>query len=191
MVSGALQSEGALGRWSETFGDPTLAGWLATFGFLLTAWICRRVVFFSPTGKRDLAERRLWIVLGFLFLFLGINKQLDLQILLFEVGKGMAHVEGWYAERGTVEREFLVFVGLLAIGGSLLLYRFVRHASQHAKVAAAGAIVLFGFIVVRAALFTKVSHVLGSGFHHLIELTGIAVSATAGLRRIRRLRSAR
>jgi len=184
-------SEGPFERWSETFGDPTFAGWLATFGFFLTAWICRRVVFFTPIGKKDLAERRLWVVLGFLFLFLGINKQLDLQILLFEIGKSLAHAEGWYAERRSVEREFVLFVGLLAVGGSLLLYRFVRHASEHAKVAVAGAILLFGFIVVRAALFTKVSRVLGSGFHHLIELAGIAVSATAGMRRIRRLRSAR
>jgi len=183
-------SEGPLERWSETFGDPTLAGWLATFGFFLTAWICRRVVFFSPTNSKDHGERRFWIVLGFLFLVLGINKQLDLQILLFEVGKSMAHAEGWYAERRTVEREFLVFVGLLAVGCSLLLYRLVRRLSEHAKLAAAGAVLLFGFVVVRAALFTKVSHVFGSRIHHLIELTGIAVSATAGMRRIRRLRSA-
>lgn len=183
-------SEGPLDRWSESFGDPTLAGWLATFGFFLTAWICRRVVFFWPTRKKDQSERRLWIVLGFLFLLLGINKQLDLQTLLFEVGKSMAHSNSWYAERRVVARGFLVLVALLATGGSLLLYRFVRHASEHAKIAAAGAVLLFGFIVVRAALFTKVSHVLGGRFHHGIELIGIAVSATAGMRRIRRLRSA-
>src|SRR6476659_1098397 len=48
-------------------------------------------------------ERRAWLAISVLFLFLGVNKQLDLQTALTEAGRYLAHYKGWYEQRQVVQ----------------------------------------------------------------------------------------
>ncbi|HEX2733447.1 MAG TPA: hypothetical protein VHM70_17670 [Polyangiaceae bacterium] len=43
-----MTSGGWVGTWSPGIGDPTLAGWAITVGYLLLAWQCRNLVSDSP-----------------------------------------------------------------------------------------------------------------------------------------------
>ena len=70
-------------HWSPGIGDPTVAGWLTVVLYLVTSvscWMLAREL--GPAGL----DRRAWRSISVLFLFLGINKQLDLQTALTEAG---------------------------------------------------------------------------------------------------------
>jgi hypothetical protein len=71
-------------------GDPTVAGWLTVILYLVTSVSCWILARELGTGGMD---RRAWRSISILFLFLGINKQLDLQTALTEVvpPRGSSH----------------------------------------------------------------------------------------------------
>jgi len=65
--------------WFPGIGDPSLMGWFTVFAYFFTAYKSRgaaRVLRSSLLGSR---ETVLWFGLALLLMFLGINKQLDLQ----------------------------------------------------------------------------------------------------------------
>lgn len=64
------------------------------FAAVLTTW---RAAQFTE-GR----EQKLWLLIALMFIFLGINKQLDLQSALTEAGRILAIKQGWYAARRIV-----------------------------------------------------------------------------------------
>ena len=56
-----------------------------------------------------------WFALCGVMVFLGFNKQLDLQTCFTQVGRDMAHSEGWYESRRTVQLIFIVILVLLGL----------------------------------------------------------------------------
>jgi len=63
-------------------------GWFTVFSY----FACSLAAFFASRAARD-AERRaflFWSAICLLMIFLGINKQLDLQSLFTEVGRQIA-----------------------------------------------------------------------------------------------------
>jgi hypothetical protein len=104
----------------------------------------------------------------------------------------MAKDEGWYGERREVQREFVVFVALGAVTVAALLVYIARGTSVHLRVAIAGTVALFGFVVIRAASFHHVDVTLkedvgGFRTNWLLELSGIAVVMLAARVRYRLL----
>lgn len=74
--------------WSFEAGDPTMTAWLTVGAYFLTAALCfsayRCCQLTSNIDARckDLTVSRwIWLGLFLFFLFLGVNKQLDLQTL--------------------------------------------------------------------------------------------------------------
>jgi hypothetical protein len=61
-----------------------------------------------------------------LFLALGINKQLDLQTALTELGRVLAYDQGWYEERQTVQVWFIVGVAITCITTAIILLIWAR-----------------------------------------------------------------
>ena len=94
------------GDWHFGIGDPTPIGWFTVFAYLAATIACARVwaVDRQADRIRQPASPVFWMVLTILLLFLGINKQLDLQTLLNDVGRRMAKADGWYSVAAGITR---------------------------------------------------------------------------------------
>lgn len=150
-------------EWSSGIGDPNLIGWVTVICYFACAFQCLRVlakaprIFDAPVRR----QKALWGGLVLLMLFLGINKQLDLQSLLTELGRLMAQRQGWYEDRRNVQR---VFIFTLAGGGvvtGVLLLWFYRSVVRTHRLAIAGVFILTLFIVMRASVFHRVAAPFG------------------------------
>jgi hypothetical protein len=137
--------------------------------------------------------RTLWLGLALVLLLLGINKQLDLQTALTEVGRMMARSGGWYGVRRAVQ---VVFILGVAAGGwwlfrSVLL--LARGNLPQMRTVLLGTVSLICFVTIRAASFHHIDHLLGVHLggvkvNALLELGGIVFvihGAWAGSRKLR------
>lgn len=179
---------GWIGRWSPEIGDPTIGGWITVVVYLLAAVLCWRVLQLLDvrTPKR---ERRLWRLLFWLLVGLGVNKQLDLQTALTELGRVLAFQQGWYGERRVVQVAFVVMVGLVAVGAGGTLLAMARHLPKATKRAVTGLVMLLGFVAVRASSFHHVDQLLGSSLlglkaNWLLELGGLSVICYGAAKRV-------
>jgi len=191
----AASGDGLIGSWSPGIGDPTVLGWVTTVAYLATAALLWGVARLTPrvlsTARR---ERLLWTLLAAGFLGLGINKQLDLQSALTEIGRVLANDEGWYEERHRVQLAFIVVVAALGLAFTLVLFRLARETSRELRVALVGTALVVCFVVVRAAVFHHVDEVVGpSGggvlLASILELGGIGIVFWGSYRRRRSLRA--
>jgi hypothetical protein len=177
-------SDGLVGSWSPGIGDPTFVGWLTVIAYFVTAWFClsaaRRISGAMAALREARRERSFWMTLSALFLLLGINKQLDLQSLLTEIGRMLAYDEGWYESRRQVQYAFIVLVALFGMVAAVAAIYAVRRATLGARIAAAGTALVTAFVVIRASSFHHVdrfidSRWLGLRANWLVELGGIAI----------------
>lgn len=186
-------ADGWIGRWSPGIGDPTFVGWLTVVLYGVTAWLAFGVVKRTPSFLGDARrERLMWLLLAWSFVSFGVNKQLDLQSALTELGRMLARDEGWYTERREIQREFVAFIALAAVVAAVGLVYFARATSLHLRIAIAGTVGLLCFVVVRAASFHHVDvalndEVAGFRINGIFEVSGILVVLLAGLARYRRL----
>src|SRR5712672_1995497 len=109
-----------LGDWTPGFHDPTALDWAITLGYLVAAGFCLYAWWTEKTAGADARThvRGFWLVVGIAMVLLGINKQLNFQTLLTDVGRGAAEQQGWYERRRTVQRLFVLgftVVGITAV----------------------------------------------------------------------------
>jgi hypothetical protein len=136
-------------------------------------------------------HRRLWWCIALMLLLMGINKQLDLQTLITEVGKVLAKRQGWYEQRRAVQ---VVFIGGVVWGGVfflLLVWRIFQDALRKNRMALAGLVSLVGFIMIRATSFHGVDRILGLELSRVtlngsLELIGIAFIWISAARQLKR-----
>lgn len=161
--------QGWIGSWSPGIGDPTIGGWVTVALYAGVAWSCLRILHLE--SKRQLMmstnERLIWRLLMLGMIFLGINKQLDLQSALTEMARIMAIEQGWYSNRRQYQEAFIAAVpvaGLTALAAMLIL---VWDAPRPTLWACAGAAGLMVFIAIRATSFHHIDEILG---WHLVGL---------------------
>jgi hypothetical protein len=179
-----------MGRWRPEIGDPSFMGWFTVGSYFL----CVIVALMAARSKKK-AERKVfsfWMIVALLMIFLGINKQLDLQSLFTEIGRQIAKKQGWMEERRIVQFWFIVLFGSVAIGGFLLFAIIWRDFFRRFKLAWVGLFFILSFIVIRAASFhhfeeVLASEVLGARMNWVLELTGIYLIAAAGIKEMRTL----
>lgn len=180
----AADGDGWIGRWSPGIGDPSVAGWLATFAYFATALGCWQAALRIRPAYRKLPalhrEWRLWRVLSALLAALGLNKQLDLQSALTELGRILAESGGWYAERRGVQLAFVAALAALALGATAGAAWATRRTTPPARIAVIGTGALLAFVVIRALSFHHFDRLisqswLGLRASSLLELAGIAV----------------
>ena len=153
---------GWIGNWSPGIGDPTPMGWMTVVLYAITALLCHRVIKnehkLRPSLEAD--EKRLWQWFVFALVFLTINKQLDLQSALTEVGRLVARVQDWYEHR----RDFqMVFISVIGLFGLMVLAAFLlmaRQAPCATWIALFGGVFLVAFVVIRATSFHHVDYLL-------------------------------
>lgn len=205
-MTGELRT-GWVGSWSPGIGDPNVMGWLTVVAYLWAAYLCFSVHrtwlasagptirwrTWGPIALALLGQRRrlaalpgavrmsaLWQALAVGLLLLGINKQLDLQTALTEIGRILAAKQGWYERRQRVEVDFIigvVLVGLWLICSVLLL---AGRNLPRLGVALVGIVFLCCFVAIRASSFHHVDRLLGANLgglkiNWIMELGGIAL----------------
>jgi hypothetical protein len=172
----------ASGSWDFRVGDPSFIGWFITLAYLvLLFWIIKLISNLVSSQTYD--RRRLigfWVIVFLIYLFFGINKQLDFQTFLTATGRCMSKIEGWYRER----REFqlnVIMAGLAATAvfmfGFLIYFRTIITRSSLAILGVSCSLV---FVVLRAASIHHVDQLFKIEFfnikaHAIMELSGVVL----------------
>lgn len=181
-----MATESYMGKitWVPEIGDPTIIGWVTVAVYFIVSLICLKAAFIT---KNDNSIKILWKFLTVFLIFLGINKQLDLQTLLTQLGREISIAQGWYQYRRTVQVGFIILIGLSGIAGMFLLIQTFRSASAAIKIALTGSIILLVFILIRASSFHHIELLInfeltGTRINWLLELGGLAVIGIGGYR---------
>ena len=152
--------------WRPSFGDPDPLGWSITVAYLAASWVCFLAARSQTAreingGTSELAW--VWYLFAAIMLGLGLNKQLDLQILLTQVFREIAKQENLFAYRRSIQAAFVVAgAGFGLAGLAIGLYIIRGHWKQYGM-AYIGLVLLLAFVVLRAATFNHVhkSHIPG------------------------------
>jgi hypothetical protein len=175
--------------WSPGIGDPTPVGWLTVALYLVTALVCWRLAKqLRARGTETRSEVLVWGGIAVLFLALGINKQLDLQTALTEIGRVLAHAQGWYDRRWNVQVAFVAGVVAVCLFAAIIFFVLIRRAPAITWLAALGTVTVLAFVGIRAASFHHIdrligSTVLGLRWNWILEIGGILMVLVAGWRR--------
>jgi hypothetical protein len=184
----AAESEPPGERWLFDFGDPSLLGWACVAAYLAAAWACFHA-WRKSQNEATAPARALWFGLGVGLVALGINKQLDLQLLLIDVGRRLAVAEGWYANRRIVLGVFLGLLGLVGLAAAVFTLRKFRPLGP-ARAALAGFSCLVLVLLLRAAPWQPIRALLGGQLFdehaglcevHLSELIELALLTVIAL----------
>lgn len=149
-------------HWRPAIGDPTLAGWLTTAAYVLTAITARAAA--RRAGRAPgLAggSRATWLLVMTLMVFLCLNKQLDLQSLLSDIGRIISWKLGLYEQRREFQKWFVI--GLLAAAslGALSTLIFFRGFWKQHFMLGAGLFLLLAFILLRVGSIHHLDLLLG------------------------------
>jgi hypothetical protein len=171
------------GRWAPGIGDSSWLGW-ATVGAYVWVTVLTARAARVAWRVRDPDRLVLWCVLTCLFAALGVNKQLDLQTLLSELGRDWARSQHLYEARRTVQFAFIVVLAVFTLGALSWLFRSTRALGAPPRLAALGTTLLGAFIVLRATSFHHVDALLGVSLGDVtlsavLELSGIAIVGIA------------
>jgi hypothetical protein len=191
MFGPTMLAEVVGGRWRPGIGDPTVMGWVTVAAYLVAALGCGLAAWREPMpdGSRRPRSRpsRFWLALTALMLALGINKQLDLQTLVTQIGRDVIRAWGLYSERRELQLAFILAVALVC---SVALGAFLWASRRSLKLrwpAIVGMLFILGFVVIRAASFHNVDAFLaarlgGARWNWILELGGITIVAAAAFR---------
>jgi hypothetical protein len=175
-------------QWRPGIGDPSIAGWLTVVGYFAAsalAWgacVRTRRVIGLPRGSREI-----WALVAVLMLVLCINKQLDLQSLLTDIGRVVARRDGWYADRHAAQLRFIEGILAASVGAAVVFGALFRGFWRANVLLGLGLALLVTFVATRAISFHHVdlfigTTVAGVRMNWLVELTGIVLIAAAAAR---------
>ena len=183
--------------WSPGIGDPTIGGWITVALYLWASISCWKTASkFSLVDRQTSQECYTWRAISVLFLALGINKQLDLQSAITEVGRMLAVTEGWYDRRGIVQLDFIIFVAIVCAIVAISLLIWARNAPVSTWLALIGTTLVLGFVLMRAASFHHMDRfigekLLGIRWNWILEMGGISLVLAASEWRRRRAENGR
>ena len=95
--------------------------------YFIVALICLKAAFISKLdnnkSNQENSIKNFWLLLTFFLITLGINKQLDLQTLITQVGRSITISFGWYDNRHLIQ---LIFIFLISCSGILTLIILIK-----------------------------------------------------------------
>lgn len=171
-------------------GHLTALGWAILALYLVAALLAFRAAAVSTTHN-SAGMGRVWICVGAILTVLGLNKQLDLQTLLIEFGRYVAHSEHLFAYR--LELYLVFFLGfmlaIIALFAAVML-RFSASIGRFARqfpLATSGCGLICVYVLIRAALIDNVDRILGFGPKEipllwLLEAAGLLLIVVQSLR---------
>lgn len=171
-------------RWEPGLNDPSFGGWAVTAGYPVAAWLALGAARRAPERS---FERRFWGLAGTVLLALGVNKQLDLHILLIDWGRALAVESGWYQQRRLLQQVFMAAALLTGLAAAAWAWRVTRRRDPSIRLALGGLILTAAYALARASVFNHTgsilrSEVAGARWDWLVELAGVAIVALAAWR---------
>ncbi len=169
--------------------DASFLGWLTVATYLIATVLCGTTTLRVKHIFRDPYTRQHQLVWGLLtaaMVFLGFNKQLDLQtpfthfLEVTLLGGGELHGAGL-----AIQAWFIGGLVLTGLAASVGLLWYMRHVLRHYWLLALGVLFISRFVVVRAAGFYGVElprlsqYTGGVQINWLLEFLGAAVIAVA------------
>ncbi|MGZ8939513.1 MAG: hypothetical protein ACXW32_09920 [Limisphaerales bacterium] len=171
--------------WRPGIGDPTFMGWLTVVAYFGAAYLCGRELMKARRINGPREKTFFWATLTILLVFLGFNKQLDLQTLLTLTARRIAIAQGWYENRRIVQ---IVFVSVVGIAGvfTILAMRLLVWKHGDLRLPLIGFVVLLVFVVARAASFHHIDQLINFRMgwvrmNWVLELGAIALVAWGAL----------
>jgi len=178
-------------QWKPRMGDPSLSGWVITIAYFCSFFLCIAAgVYVRAKGERrfSFSRARLWYIFSGVMLVFGINKQLDFQTLLNQVGSRLAKVQGWYENRRVVQLLFIVVIFVVFVIFIVYVLRKLRGNWGHFTVTPFGILIVLVWVMTRAALMQQVDftvfHTYVHGhrmLNHFVEFGGIVLSGLGAL----------
>ena len=165
--------------WTPALHDLTLRGVSVSAAYLAAAWLSWRA---RATIAADASFRLglFWLLTAGGLAMLGLNKQLDLQTLIIQVGREIALAQGWYEQRRAVQAAFLAAAAISGLTLAWLGLALIRKQWAQLKWALAGIGLIAAYLGTRAAEITHVGFWQGrlsSDDFFLLELAGAALIA--------------
>ena len=167
-------------------GDPTLGGWLAVWSYGVAGMLCAVTWWRMRQGwlAAESQEAGGYLVLAVSLLLLGVNKQLDLQSAFTEIGRLMAHQQGWYDQRHRIQLAFMTFLGVLALTVLAIVIMQARRWPVPTRLAWAAWLALGVFVLLRASSFHHMDRFIGMrmggvAWNHWLELGSLWVLVAA------------
>ncbi len=119
-----------------------------------------------------------WSVLTLLFVFLGVNKQLDLDGWFTETCRQFAINQGWYDMRWQIQEPMVVGITVIGVSLLALLLAITRSLLPRHILAFVGTLILVFFLILKALSFHHLDHLLereiaSVQLRTIIELSGI------------------
>ena len=167
--------------WHSATGYPTLPAWAMAGAYVTGALFCARAGIVTRQAHRP-DNLTPWWVLAIILLFLGINKLLAFQTLLIQFGRQIMLAQGWHQYRRVAQAVFAVLFTLALLAALAACLKKWRWFVKQQPLVLAGVLLLFVFVVVRAATFNHVESLLHLNLHDdywgwILELGGTACLA--------------
>lgn len=175
--------------WRLEMGDPTWIGWITVMLYLAVAGLCVKAGWktraSSAAGPSEGNQAWIWWGCAALLLALGINKQLDLQTLLVEVGRQVSRNTGWYGQRRRVQRLFALVVAACLVVPLWILFWKQRYFFKRNPLFLPGISLVAVYILLRVASIDHLDESAGlklddRAWLPVFELAGLASLALAG-----------
>jgi hypothetical protein len=114
--------------WLARSGDVCLSSLINTILYAISVAAAAYRWKMLQRFKKPAAEQCFWLLVIFILSIFGINKQLDFQVLLVEIGRPIAMKFGWYESRRIVQAVFaFVLTGIAGLFAVMMLFLVRRH----------------------------------------------------------------
>jgi hypothetical protein len=97
-----------------------------------------------------------WFGATAILVALGLNKQLDLHILITDIGRIIGRTAGWYENRRAVQRQFVLLLCAGMLLATVCVGYYFRGILRNCIAAMAGFGLLVAYLIYRAANFHHV-----------------------------------
>jgi hypothetical protein len=168
-------------------GHLTALGWTTFALYLVAAFLSFRAA--SVLARCQPSENsRIWIWLGVVLAALGVNKPLDLQTRLIELGRHIAGEQHLMARRNELYAfffaGFMLAVIALFAGIAFRWRELIGRFGRQFPLATVGCALICAYVVIRAASITRVDLMLGwnlerTPFLWLLEAGGLVLIVQA------------
>lgn len=101
-----------------------------------------------------------WAILTLLFVFLGMNKQLDLDGWFTETGRQFAINQGWYDLRWQIQEPMVVGIAVIGVSMLALVLAITRSLLPRHILAFIGTLLLIIFLILKALSFHHLDNFL-------------------------------
>lgn len=172
-------------QWEPGIGDPTIGGWVTVALYFLACVSCWKTA--GVALRQDWngqSDSYAWRAISIVFFCLGVNKQLDLQSAMTELGRVFAATDGWYEQRQIAQIYFIIGVAAVCMTSTLILLFCARKSPVQTWLALVGSTSVLGYVFIRAASFHHFdvfisSRILGFRWNWILEMGGIVIVLVA------------